>query len=241
MNVSHSGSSYAETFSSRHLTIDCFVFPRQDQIDFTGPFEVLSRIPNSTVHVIANTTNPVPDVKRLILTPEMSLAGAPPLDLLVVSGGLGQQALMEDQEIPSFIKNQADSGRYLLSVCTGALLCGAAGVLRGRRATTHWAAWDLLHYYGAIPTRARVVVDGKFISTAGVTAGLDGSLKIASILRGYAVAQEIQLDIEYAPDPPFHSGTPETAPPEVVRAFFARYGNVKEPREAEARRSATKP
>ena len=147
---------------------------------------------------------------------------------------------MEDQEILSFIKNQADSGRYLLSVCTGALLCGAAGVLKGRRATTHWAAWDLLHYYGAIPTKARVVVDGNYMSTAGVTAGLDGSLKIASILRGDLVAQEIQLDIEYAPDPPFHSGTPETAPPEVVQAFFARYGNVKESREAEARRFATK-
>jgi len=240
MSASHSDSSYAETLSSRHLTIGCFVFPRQDQIDFTGPFEVLSRIPNSTVHVIAKTNNPVRDVKGLILTPEMRLADAPPLDLLLVSGGLGQQALMEDQEILSFIENQADSGRYLLSVCTGALLCGAAGVLKGRRATTHWAAWDLLHYYGAIPTKARVVVDGNYISTAGVTAGLDGSLKIASILRGDLVAQEIQLDIEYAPDPPFHSGTPQTAPPEVLQAFFARYGNVKESREAEARRFATK-
>jgi cyclohexyl-isocyanide hydratase len=240
MRASDSGSSYVETLSSTHLTIGCFVFPRQDQIDLTGPFEVLSRIPNSTVHVIAKTKNPVRDVKGLILTPEMSLADAPPLDLLLVSGGLGQQALMEDQEILSFVRNQADSRRYLLSVCTGALLCGAAGVLRGRRATTHWAAWDLLHYYGAIPTRARVVVDGNYISTAGVTAGLDGSLKIASILRGDVVAQEIQLDIEYAPYPPFHSGTPETAPPEVVQAFFARYGNVRESREAEARRFATK-
>ena len=229
-----------ETLSSTHLTIGCFVFPRQDQIDFTGPFEVLSRIPNSTIHVIAKTKNPVRDVKGLILTPELSLADAPPLDLLLVSGGLGQQALMEDREILSFIKHQANSGRYVLSVCTGALLCGAAGVLRGRRATTHWAAWDLLHYYGAIPTKARVVVDGNYVSTAGVTAGLDGSLKIASMLRGDVVAQEIQLDIEYAPDPPFHSGTPETAPPEVVQAFFARYGNVKESREAEARRFVTR-
>jgi cyclohexyl-isocyanide hydratase len=146
MSASHSGGLYVATSSSTHLTIGCFVFPRQDQIDFTGPFEVLSRIPNSTVHVIAKTKNPVRDVKGLILTPELSLAEAPPLDLLLVSGGFGQQALMEDQEILSFIKNQADSGRYLLSVCTGALLCGTAGVLRGRRATTHWAAWDLLHY-----------------------------------------------------------------------------------------------
>jgi len=238
MRASH--SNLQDGRSSEHLTIGCFVFPRQDQIDFTGPFEVLSRIPNSTVHVIGKTKNPVRDVKGLILTPEMGIADTPPLDLLHISGGLGQQALMEDDEVLSFIRNQAESGRYLLSVCTGALLCGAAGVLKGRRATTHWAAWDLLHYYGAIPTKARVVVDGSFISTAGVTAGLDGSLKIASILRGDVAAQEIQLDIEYAPDPPFNSGTPETAPPEVVQAFFAHYQQVKESREAEARRFATK-
>ena len=229
-----------EQLPSKHLTIGCFVFPRQDQIDFTGPFEVLSRIPNSTIHVIGKTKNPVRDVKGLILTPEMGIADAPPLDLLHVSGGLGQQALMDDDEVLSFIRNQSESGRYLLSVCTGALLCGAAGVLRGRRATTHWAAWDLLHYYGAIPIKARVVVDGNFISTAGVTAGLDGSLTIASILRGDVAGQEIQLDIEYAPDPPFNSGTPETAPPEVIQAFFAHYQQVKESREAEARRFATK-
>jgi cyclohexyl-isocyanide hydratase len=221
---------------TQHLTIGCLVFPRQDQIDFTGPFEVFSRIPDTTVHVIARTMTPIRDVKGLILTPDMTIAEAPPLDVLLVSGGLGQQALMDDQEILSLIKNQANSGRLVFSVCTGALLCGAAGILRGRPATTHWAAWDLLHYYGAIPTRSRVVVDGNYISTAGVTAGLDGALVIASLLRGNHVAEQIQLDIEYAPEPVFHSGTPDTASPEVVRAFFANYGQVKESREAEARR-----
>lgn len=223
-----------------HLTIGCLVFPRQDQIDFTGPFEVLSRIPDSTVHVIAKTIAPVRDVMGLILTPERSIAQAPPLDLLLVPGGLGQQELMEDEEVLSFIKDQADSGRYVLSVCTGALLCGAAGILRGRRATTHWAAWDFLHYYGAIPTNGRVVVDGNYISTAGVTAGLDGSLKVASILRNDEVAQAIQLEIEYAPDPPFNSGTPDAAPPEVMQAFLAQYRHVRESREAEARRFAAR-
>jgi cyclohexyl-isocyanide hydratase len=224
----------------KHLTIGCLVFPGQDQIDFTGPFEVLSRIPDSTVLVIAKTQAPIRDVKGLILTPQMTIAEAPPLDLLLVSGGLGQQALMEDEEILSLIRNQSNSGRYVFSICTGALLCGAAGILRGRRATTHWAAWDLLHYYGAIPVKSRVVVDGNYISTAGITAGLDGSLKIAAMLRNDEVAQEIQLDIEYAPDPPFHSGSPDTALPEVVRAFFAQYGRVKESREAEARHFAAK-
>ena len=224
--------------SKSQLVVGCLVFPRQDQIDFTGPFEVLSRIPDSTVHVISKHADPIRDVKGLILTPEMRIADAPPLDLLLVSGGLGQQALMEDEEILSFIRKQAESERYVLSVCTGALLCGAAGILRGRRATTHWAAWDLLPYYGAIPVKSRVVDDTKHITTAGVTASLDGALTVAAMLRGQRVAEEIQLDIEYAPDPPFHSGTPETAPPQVVEAFFAHYGHVKESRKAEARRFA---
>ena len=216
----------------------CLVFPQQDQIDFTGPFEVLSRIPGATVHVISKDGAPVRDVKGLILTPEMRIADAPPLDLLLVSGGLGQQALMEDEEILTFIRQQAKSERYVLSVCTGALLCGAAGILRGRRATTHWAAWDLLPYYGAIAVKSRVVVDRKLITTAGVTAGLDGALTVAAMLRGRHVAEGIQLDMEYAPDPPFGSGTPETARPDVVEAFFEQYGHAKESRKAEARRFA---
>ena len=226
---------------TKQLTIGCLVFERQDQIDFTGPFEVLSRIPDATVHVIGKTRTPVRDVKGLILTPENSIAEAGPLDVLVVPGGMGQQALMQDEELLSFIRSHAESGRLVFSVCTGALLCGAAGILRGRMATTYWAAWDLLHYYGAIPSRARVVVDGNLISAAGVTAGIDGALVIASLLRGDAVAQEIQLSIEYAPEPVFHSGTPDTAPPEVLKAFFAHYGETKASREAGARRFAKLP
>jgi cyclohexyl-isocyanide hydratase len=220
------------------VTVGCLVFSQQDQIDFTGPFEVLSRIPNSIVHVISKNGDPVRDVKGLILTPEISIPDAPPLDVLVVCGGSGQQALMEDEAILSFIRKQADSERYVFSVCTGALLCGAAGLLRGRRATTHWAAWDLLHYYGAIPVKSRVVSDRKLISSAGVTAGLDGALVVAEMLCGRQGAEEIQLEIEYAPQPPFHSGTPETAPPQVVKALIARYGPLRELREAQARQFA---
>lgn len=225
---------------SGHLTIGCLVYPRQDQIDFTGPFEILSRIPDSIVYVIGKERLAFRDMKGLILTPDISIKEAPQLDLLLVSGGLGQQALMEDEEVLSFIKNQADSGRYVFSICTGALLCGAAGMLRGRRATTHWAAHHLLPYYGAIPIKSRVVIDRNYISTAGVTAGLDGSLKVASILRGNAIAEEIQLEIEYAPEPPFHSGTPETASSKAIRVYFENYGAVRESRDAEARRFASK-
>jgi cyclohexyl-isocyanide hydratase len=217
------------------LTIGCLVYPQQDQIDFTGPFEVLSRMPDTTIHVIAKNMAPVRDMKGLILTPEMTIADTPELDLLLVPGGFGQQALMKDKETLSFIERQFDSGRYVFSICTGALLCGAAGILRGRRATTHWASWDLLQYYGAIPTRARAVVDGNLISTAGITAGIDAALTVAALLRGDAIARQIQLELEYAPEPPFNSGTPETAAPEIIAAYYKSYGSVKASREAEAK------
>jgi cyclohexyl-isocyanide hydratase len=135
-----------QSVSDKHLTIGCLIFENQDQIDFTGPFEVLSRIPDVTVHVISKTMSPVKDIKGLVLTPNMTIAQAPQLDLLHVSGGIGQQQLMADKEILDLIRNQFNSGRYVFSVCTGALLCGASGILKGMRATTHWAAWDLLPY-----------------------------------------------------------------------------------------------
>jgi cyclohexyl-isocyanide hydratase len=223
---------------TKHLTVGCLVFPRMDQIDFTGPFEVLSRIPDSTVQVIAKTRNPVRDMQGLILTPELSIAEAPEQDVLLVPGGFGQQDLMDDEEVLAFIRNHAGSGRLVFSVCTGALLCGAAGILRGRQATTHWAAWDLLPYYGAIATRSRVVVDGNLVTAGGVTAGLDGALVVASLLRGNAIAEQIQLSIQYAPAPVFHSGSPDTATDEVLRAFMESYRPMAASREAAARRFA---
>lgn len=222
------------------LSIGSLVFPRLDQIDFTGPFEVLARIPDTVVHVVAKTTDPVHDVKGMTVTPTTSISEAPEFDVLAVAGGLGQQALMDDEEITSLIRRHVDAGRLVFSVCTGALLCGAAGILKGRKATTHWAALDLLKFYGASPVKSRVVVDGNYISAAGVTAGLDGALVVASLLRGDKVAEEIQLDIQYAPNPVFHSGTPEQAQKDVIDAFFGIYGANKQAREAEARRFATK-
>jgi cyclohexyl-isocyanide hydratase len=223
---------------TKDLAIGALIFPRMDQIDFTGPFEVLSRIPQSTIHVIAKTSSPVRDIQGLILTPEMSIAEAPECDVLLVPGGYGQQQLMNDEEVLALIRNHFAAGRLLFSVCTGALLCGAAGILLGRQATTHWSAWNLLPYYGAVPVRSRVVVDGNLVTAAGVTAGLDASLVVASLLRGDAIAQEIQLSIQYAPNPVFHSGEPETAPAEVLQAFNESYSAMAASREAEARRFA---
>jgi cyclohexyl-isocyanide hydratase len=215
---------------AKTLQIGSFLFPRMDQIDFTGPFAVLCRLPQSQLHVMALERAPLQDHKGLMLTPQITVAEAPPLDVLHIPGGPGQEALMRNEQVLSMIRRQAESGRILFSVCTGALLCGAAGVLRGRRATTHWSALDLLQYFGATPVDERVVVDGNIISAAGVTAGIDGALRLAAILRGERVAQEIQLDIQYAPEPPFNAGTPQTAPDEVITTMKERYRSLTEAR-----------
>jgi cyclohexyl-isocyanide hydratase len=174
----------------------------------------------------------------LIITPETTFAEAPALDLLVVPGGFGQEVLMDDDVVLKFIQAKAATASHVFSICTGALLCGAAGLLRGVRSTTHWSAFHLLPYFGAIPINARVVVDGKHVSAAGVTAGLDGALRVAVLMCGERVAQQIQLGIEYAPDPPFRSGTPETAPPEVLQAARASVQKITEARLKTAQRVA---
>ena len=140
----------------------------------------------------------------------------------------------------SLIRDHAQAGCLIFSVCTGALLCGAAGMLKNRHATTHWAALNLLKFYGATPVKSRVVVDGNYVSSAGVTAGIDGALVVASLLRGNKVAEEIQLDTQYAPNPVFHSGTPEEADKEVIDMFFRTYGENKRMREAEAHHFASR-
>lgn len=220
--------------SVRPLSVGCLIFERMDQIDFTGPFEVLSRMPDTTVQVIGKGLSPVRDVQGLLLSPDVSLAKAGQFDVLLVPGGYGQQALMHDEEVLQLISRHVESEGLLFSVCTGALLCGAAGVLIRRQVTTHWSARPLMPYYGAILVDARVAVDGNIISAAGVTAGFDAALVLVSLLRGDAAAQEIQLAIEYAPKPIFDSGTPESAPVEVLRSFQKRYEPIGTARAAEA-------
>jgi cyclohexyl-isocyanide hydratase len=216
------------------------IFPGIDQCDFTGPFEVLSRLPDSTFHVIWKEKVPVRDMGVLILTPEMTFADAPRLDVLVVPGGPGQQRLMEDQAVLGFLRRQAAGARCVLSVCTGALTYGAAALLQGVRATTHWAAFHLLRYFGAIPVDERVVVDGHTVSAAGVTSGIDAALWTAAMLRGDTVAQRIQLAIQYAPAPPFDSGCPVTAPAEVLTAERVAYRATTEDRLRTARQVAAR-
>ncbi len=147
---------------------------------------------------------------------------------------------MDDETTLSFIQNQAANGAFVLSVCTGTLLCGASGLLNGRRATTHWASLHLLPYFGAIPSTERVVQDGRLISTAGVTAGIDGALRLAALLQGDAVAGSIELMMQYAPEPPFHCGTPDDAPPEMVTQVRESLRSISARRLATATRYAAK-
>ena len=228
------------TSPDAHLQIGSLLFEGLDQIDLTGPFEVLSRMPNSTYRLFAKSTEPVRDVRGLRITPDAVLADAPQLDLLHVPGGFGQEALMEDEELLGWVRRQAAGARCVFSVCTGALICGAAGLLKGRRATTHWAAFHLLPFFGAIPVNERVVVDGNMIFAAGVTAGIDGALRVAAELRGDEAAQAIQLYMQYAPEPPFRCGTPETAPPAILEGARRAVHAITEQRGVTARRVAAR-
>jgi cyclohexyl-isocyanide hydratase len=223
-----------------HLQIGSLLFEGLDQIDLTGPFEVLARIPNSTYRLYGKTGGMIRDLKGLRLTPDAALVDAPQLDVLHVPGGFGQEALMEDEAVLGWIREQAAGARSIFSVCTGALICGAAGLLKGRRATTHWASFHLLPFFGAIPVNERVVVDGNWVFAAGVTAGIDGALRLAAELRGEAAAQAIQLYMVYAPEPPFNSGTPETAPPAILAEARQAVQHMTTQREATALRIATR-
>lgn len=223
-----------------HITIGSLVFEGLDQIDLTGPFEVLSRIPNATYRLYGPSNGSVRDIKGLRLTPDAALSDAPQLDVLHVPGGFGQEALMGDEAVLGWLARQAAGAHNVFSVCTGALLCGAAGLLRGRRATTHWTSFHLLPYFGAIPVNERVVVDGTWVFAAGVTAGIDGALRLAAELRGEEVAQEIQLHMAYAPEPPFNSDTPETAPPGVLARARRAVSDITRRRGATARATAAR-
>lgn len=222
------------------LKIGALLFEELDQIDLTGPFEVLSRLPNSTFQVFAKSMETVRDMGGLRLTPDAELSAAPPLDILVIPGGHGQEALMEDEVVLDWVRTQASQAKLVFSVCTGALICGAAGLLKGRRATTHWSALHLLPYFGATASSERVVVDGNMIFAAGVTAGIDGALTVAAQLRGAAAAEFIQLNIAYAPDPPFNAGTPESAPREILSRAVDATREITQRRETTAKKIASR-
>jgi len=198
------------------------VFPNLTQLDLTGPYEVLTRLPGAETLLLWKSLDPVRSEHGLTILPMATLSSCPHLDLVLVPGGAGINPLLEDEEVLAFLRRAAVEARYLVGVCTGSLVLGAAGLLRGRRAATHWMSRDLLRSFGAEPVAERVVIDGNLITGGGVTAGIDVALTVAAEIAGRAAAEAIQLGIEYAPAPPFGSGSPETADSAVLAAVLAR-------------------
>ena len=204
------------------------IFPDLTQLDFTGPQQVLARMPQSAMHIVAKSSEAVPSDSGLRLVPTHTFETCPPLDLICVPGGAGGvvQAL-GDRETIEFVRRQSETAKYVTSVCTGALILGMAGLLKGKRATTHWGFTDLLPLFGATYEKARVVKDGNLITAGGVTAGIDFGLRVVAEIAGDAVAQTIQVGLEYDPDPPF-SGNPDRAPASVKAALAPRYEKLAE-------------
>ena len=200
------------------------IFPELTQLDFTGPQQVLARLPQSAMHIIAKSASSVPSDSGLSLVPTHTFENCPRLDLICVPGGsTGVVQAMGDRETMEFIRRQSTSAKYVTSVCTGAFILGAAGLLKGRRATTHWAFTELLPLVGATHEKARVVKDGNVITAGGVTSGIDFGLSMVAEIAGETTAQAIQLGLEYNPNPPFDAGHPDRAPDAAKDSVFPRY------------------
>ncbi|MDR5818122.1 DJ-1/PfpI family protein [Caballeronia sp. LZ033] len=204
------------------LNIGLLLFPRVQQLDMTGPYDVFAQLADARVHLVATTREPVTSSAGMILTPDTTFDDCPSLDVICIPGGAGVGDLMEDDATLAFVQSQAANARYVTSVCTGSLVLGAAGLLRGKRATTHWAYHALLAELGAVPVQARVVRDGNLFTGGGVTAGIDFALTLVAELVGESEAQAIQLQLEYAPAPPFDAGDPALAPASVLERVQER-------------------
>jgi cyclohexyl-isocyanide hydratase len=222
------------------FNIGFVIFPDLTQLDFTGPLQVLNRLPGSKTHIVAKSLDPVPSDCGLGLMPTTTFKECPQLDLLCVPGGAGGVVgAMTDRETVDFVRRQAAGARYVTSVCTGAFVLGVAGLLKGRRATTHWGFTDLLPLVGATFEKARVVCDGNVITAGGVASGIDFALHLAAEIAGEEIAQEIQLGIEYDPAPPFTTGHPDRSPAPLTALLAARYAKGREAYRAVLQRSGT--
>lgn len=193
------------------------LFPNITQLDLTGPLEVLSRLPGWRAEIVAPHLTPVRSDKGLVILPDADFRTAASYELFVVPGGPGADDAMLDPDVIRFIRDRAKAATYVVGVCTGALLLGAAGLLRGRHASSHWQARDLLSQLGATPNNDRLTIDGNIYTSAGITAGIDLALRLAATVCGEETAQQIQLQMEYDPEPPFRAGTPFVAPQEIVQ------------------------
>lgn len=220
------------------MLVNMILVPEMVQLDLTGPFEVLARVPGWRVEIVAATPAPVRSDRGLAIVPTLTRESAAPADLLVVPGGTGIDTAMLDPAWIGFVRAQAHNARYVFGICTGSMLLAAAGLLVGRRAGGHWQARDLLARFGAIPSDERRVVDGKYFTSGGVTSGIDMALQVVAETAGEEVARRIQLQIEYDPAPPFSGGTPFTSPPAIVEAVRRASAERRARREALVERAA---
>ena len=206
------------------IRVAFLLFPNVTQLDATGPAQVLCRVPGAKLHMIWKTLDPVATDAGFSIVPTTTFADCPQLDVICVPGGAGQVDLMNDAQTLAFVAKQGASAKYVTSVCTGSLVLGAAGLLKGYKSACHWASRDLLSAFGAIPVAERVVHDRNRFSGGGVTAGIDFGLTLLAEIAGDDVAKSVQLGLEYDPKPPFQSGSPEKAGAErtaQVRAMMA--------------------
>jgi len=222
------------------IQIGILLYPNVTQLDATGPAQVLSRVPGAKLHMIWKTLDPVPTDAGFSIVPTTTFADCPRLDVICVPGGGGQTVLMTDDETLDFLRKQAATARYVTSVCTGSLVLGAAGLLKGYKSACHWAWRDMLPAFGAIPVAQRVVRDRNRISGGGVTAGIDFGLTVAAELAGEEVAKSIQLVLEYDPQPPFDSGSPEKAGVERVARIRERLSGLLQSRQKANAEAAAK-
>jgi cyclohexyl-isocyanide hydratase len=210
------------------FTIGFVLFPDLTLLDLTGPLQVLARLPDARIIVAAKSQNPVPSDCGLSLLPTHSFANSPPFDLICAPGGVkGVIGSIADHETIDFVRRQAAGAKYVTAVCTGTFVLGIAGLLEGRRATTHWAYTELLPLVGAQYQKGRIVRDGNLITAGGVTAGVDFGLSVVAEIAGETTARAIQLGIEYDPAPPFDSGHPDRAPHAVKSAVSERYDKAR--------------
>ncbi|WNI27939.1 DJ-1/PfpI family protein [Streptomyces sp. ITFR-6] len=209
------------------MQIAIVLFDRFTALDAVGPYEILSRAPGAETVFVAERTGPVRnDSGSLSLVADRTLDEVPAPDLVIVPGGPGQSAQMANETLLDWLRAADATSIWTTSVCTGSLLLAAAGLLRGRRATSHWLALDTLKRYGAEPTGERVVTDGKYVTAAGVSSGIDMGLTLLGRIAGDRYAQSVQLLTEYDPQPPYDAGSPQKAPADVVEEWRARSRHV---------------
>ena len=220
--------------------VGLLLFPDLTQLDLTGPYEVFTKFPDTDVHLVWKTLDPVTAAGGMRLLPTTAFADCPRLDLICVPGGAGMNPLLNDAETLDFVRRQAGGARYVTSVCTGSLVLGAAGLLRGKRATTHWMSLPMLAAFGCEPVAERVVVDGNTVTGGGVTAGIDFALTVAGELFGAETARRIQLAIEYDPRPPYDAGSPAQADASLVAAVRKASAARQAEREAAVERAAAR-